>query len=386
VAAQVFTHPPTHPTFVSGIVPLGSANPGGRHVLPVDHMYMLYPHPDTEGFYRYPVYAMGRGEIVMLTRTRMAESPSGYDYSIFIRHVDAPITSYYIHLHKLEAVLESYFAAREDKWLTVRPGFQVMLLGQLGAPPVYWLPAGRYVGDTASFSHAWDIGVIDPRVTGSFLGRGSRRYPTIPDYLSALGYAASPPYPGQETLHARCFIDYMTPALRAEWQPLLVSAGRSCGRVGWDVANTIQGSWFNGGVDVVADGIWRIEEAAFAIVPWHLNPSTHVQIAIASGGGLAKLDPADAYPQLDQEFVIRIDRTPGTSINPDPLRVGPGAGTVCYDLEYLNADGTRFNTLKIRLTAERTVAMRFDPTPRATPGCTHAPWELPDGAWVSYIR
>ena len=387
LAAQVFTHPPTFKENVAGVIPLGHLNPGGGHVLPTDHMYLLYPFPETGEDHSYPVFAMAAGELVMVTRTRFDATSSGFDYGIFIRH-SRTLTSYFIHLHKLADPLPLHLESTGSGWITVRPGFEVMLLGQFGAPVPAALTAGQFVGETASFSHAWDVGVVDARVPVDFVARGPLRYPEITDYMRALGLRGRAPYGGQESINAACFLDYLTPALQTEWFPLLTSDPRGCGTNGWDVFGTIRGNWFNPALAAEPDGIFRIEEGAFSISPDHARPSTHVQIAIASGGSLAALDPTEALPQLRNAFVIAVDRTPGTRVNPDPATIGMAEGPVCYDLSYNDGGVTRHNTLHLRLSRPRTLLLHLDSTARDVPSCAalSVPPEGPGSAWVRYER
>jgi hypothetical protein len=86
-----------------------------------------------------------------------------------------------------------------------------------------------------------------------------------------------------------------------------------------------------------------------------------------SGGTLAALDPADALPQLDNAFVVAIDRTPGTHVNPDPATIGMAEGPVCYDLTYIDGGVTRYNALHLRLSRPRTLLLHLDSTPRDVP-------------------
>jgi hypothetical protein len=94
--AALFTAPPTDIQNVAGVVPLGNTNPGGSHVLAVDHMYLNYPHPDNGGADSYPVYAMAAGKLVMVQRSQNDGRPDP-DYQIIIKY-NRFVTSQFDHL------------------------------------------------------------------------------------------------------------------------------------------------------------------------------------------------------------------------------------------------------------------------------------------------
>ena len=386
VLAGLFTHPPTDIAKVRGIVPLGNLNPGGGHVRAVDHMYVQYLEPANGGTDAVPVRAMAGGKVVLVTRALSDDDPKK-DYSLFIQH-DAFVTSQFDHLHALAPRLQKHLATRPGAWIPVREGFEVLFLGQLGAPAPLGVKAGEKLGTTRSFSHAWDIGVTDTRVKRKLLGKGERRYPTFLDYAEALGLELEqPPFPGHPTRNAACFLDYLTPALRAAWFPLLVSEPKGCGRADWDVNGKLRGHWFNQEVDELEEPpVFALEEAALAIVPNNLVPETQVQIGAGSDHPLAALDPDGLYPQLRNRFVVVFDPSPGARVNPDPAKVGVATGRVCYDLRFGSPAGERYNVLVLRLAAKRRLLVLFDPTPREAPGCAAA-LAGPEPPWTAtYVR
>jgi hypothetical protein len=384
----IFTHPPTDLNNVSGVVPLGNLNPGGGHVLAVDHMYILYPHPESGGVYSYPVFAMADGEIVMLTRQKYPDRPD-FDYQVYILH-NRTVTSYFDHLHGLSDRIQQHLNTVPNPWLNlVSDGFEFILLGQLGAPSALDVSAGEQVGITKSYSGSWDIGTIDTRVRGRFAGKGIRRYPSLKDYLDLLGYPeVSPPFPGHSTLNAVPFINYMTSDLKAEWFNLLISNPKDCGRADWDINGRLRGAWFNPVVDKSAEPpLFELEFAALSIIPDNKAPTTRLQVGVGSGNPLAALDPGGIYPQLRNPFSIEMNTIAGKRVNPDPAGVRIKSGTVCYDLAYRGNSGElRYNTIQFHMLSSKQVAIKFDPTPYNVPHCSLMTLSEPDNTWIIYKR
>jgi hypothetical protein len=383
----LFSHPPTDLALVAGIVPLGSASPASGHIRPVDHMYLRYQRPASGGADRLPVYAMAAGRLVMATRTRSDEIPDT-DYALWIQH-DEGVTVELQHLHQLATALRRHLArAPAGAWIEVRDGFEAMFLGQLGAPAPLRVRAGQTVGWTKSWSHAWDVGVSDPRVEAALEAEGPLRYPGLVDLAAAVGVELErPPFPGHPTRNAACFLDYLAPALRAAWTQKLLSTPKSCGRAGWDLAGRLRGTWFNAAVDTAQPPpVLELEWAALSIVPDALRPGTHVQIALATGHPLAALDPTGAHPQLRRAFLVAADARAAARANPNPARVSRRTGVVCYDLQYQGPGGAAYNLVLFRLASARRLLVAFDPTQRAAPGCAAAP-AAPVGGWTAtYVR
>lgn len=380
----LFTSPPTDLGNIAGIVPLGSLSPGSGHILPVDHMYIAYPNPFNGGADSYPVYAMAGGEVVLVGRT-WRDDLSSFDYELYIQHT-ATITSQFDHLHDLSAALLSHLGSIPDAWIELSDTTDIMFLGQFGAPAPFPVVAGEQVGITRSFFFSWDVGVIDLSVHRWFAGHGPRRYPTLRQFARLLGLEIrQAPYPGDRTLNAGCFLDYLTPALRAVWFAQLLSTPQDCGRPDWDLPNRLRGSWFNAAVDEAAEPpLFELELAALSIVPDNFRPLTHLQIGAGSGHPLAGLDPDGLYPQLDNRFLVTVDSTPGARINPDPAQVSVETGLVCYDMEY--PGGGLYNTLLVKMTGPRDILLKYDPTDYAAPHCPVAILTEPDAWTAHYVR
>jgi hypothetical protein len=373
--------PPTDSVNVAGVIPLGSLNPQDGHVLAVDHNYLVYPVPFSDGVYAYPVRAMAAGSIVMLFRQPLGTSAGSVpDYGIYIQH-SRSLTSYVIHVHELSSTLDAHVAGAS--WTTIRPGFDILLLGQGSAPPLLSVAAGADLGVTRSYTGAWDVGVIDTSVRNDLLGRGPRRYPTLQDYADSLGLAFDPPYRGHQTRNAACFIDYLEAKDQTDWFFKLTSDPISCGRAGWDVAGTIRGAWFSQSIDAGATvNLFALQTGVLSVIPDNLRPDTYVQIGIGAGT-YSPIDPDDTMDQLDNPFKMAIDFTPGGSINPDPASVGIRDGTVCYDLSY--GGGSRYDRLLVRLVDRDRLRVRYDAVASATPSCA-GPLPDPDATWAEYVR
>lgn len=382
-----FSHAPTDIANVAGVIPLGNLNPGGGHVLAVDHMYLNYPVPVSGGAYAYPVYVMGDGAIVGVFQSQVP-GRTAPDYQLFIAHTPR-LTSYFIHIHKLSQRLQDYLASAPDSaWLPLGGTDRFLLPGQLGAPAPLPVVAGEQLGVTRSYSSNWDVGVIDARRHTSFEGQGARRYPTFADYFQLMGVNAKTAFPGQQTINAVCFIDYLRSDLRAAWADLLTSTPKGCGRPGWDIPGRLRGAWFNPAIDAASPPpLFEVRSAAISIIPDNSAPTTRVQIGIASGSRFAALDPSGSYPQLRIAFKVTMDRAPGARINPDPSQVGPSSETICYDLAYAGASGPQFNSILFRMVSDRSVAIKLDPTPYAAARCSSITLGDPDATWTTtYVR
>lgn len=376
----VFTHGPTDPGMVERVIPLGNLNPGDNHVLAVDHMYLTVPI--SAGIASVPVYAMADGTVVSMARW-WHEEIAQYDYGIWIQHTSA-VTSYFIHLTQLTDRIIEQTLLTPDPWTPIAPGFDVLLFGQGAAPPRFSLAAGERIG--RSFGHTWDVGVIDTRVRGDFIGRGERRYPTMDDYIALLGLPYVAPYPGQQTLNAACFIDYLAPGLRETWQALIASTPKWCGLAGHDVHARLRGAWFSTNVDDAPEPpLFDLQTGALSIIPDNLRPLTHIQIGIGAGR-LSPFDPDNVLDRLDMPFFVAVDFTPGARVNPDPSAVGARTGTVCYDLAYHDGGESRYNAIFFNLTGGRGVLVKLDTTPYTAPPCADSGLPLPDGSWAEYVR
>lgn len=383
--AQLFTHAPTSPANVAGVEPRGGLN-GSSHVLAVDHHYLLYPNPFNGGADTYPVHAMGDAWVVMVLREFPAAIPDP-DYTIYLRH-SLHVTVQYDHLHGLAPDVLAYLESVPEAWVPVGDA-EILLLGQGDAPPPLPVAGGQPIGFTRSYFESWDLGVVDRRVRGGrFANRSERRYPSLVALLELAGVPVeTAPFPGHPTLNSTCFLRHMSAALRAVWEPLLVGPPGFCGRAGWDLPGRLRGAWFNPDVDdAEPPPLFELEQAALSIIPDELDPASTVQIAIGSGGAFSGIDPAGALPQLDQEFRVAFDPTPGARIDPDPARVTRKTGTVCYDLYHETGGVPQYNLLFLRMRPKRRLLATFDDTPYTFPACIAFVEDGP-AAWDAvYVR
>jgi hypothetical protein len=362
-SGSVFVHPPAELDQVAVVIPRGNVNAvAGGHVRPVNHMYLEYLTPRDGGSAALDVDAMAAGEIVLALH-RQTEAcvmpdhtaPSGCatgpgttamidEYQIFTQHT-AHLTSNYDHLHALDAGLGlPDWRDEHAGWVRVGP-MSILFLGANGAMAPVRVHAGQRMGATRNYFTSWDIGVVDTRRSGSFLGTGLLRYPTMPQFMAALAASGvtlellgpNQPFPGEMFVNSACFTDYLTPPLAEAWRAKLAGDG-SCGRPDWDLADTLQGNWHR--ADVTAptlDNMFATEENAISFSPFNYDPAHRTQIGFGSSF-LERAPPAaiptevaEARERTSHGLVFVTDRTLETRHNPDPESVGTG-DYACYDL------------------------------------------------------
>ncbi|MEO8036196.1 MAG: hypothetical protein ABI837_17300 [Acidobacteriota bacterium] len=357
-----FVRPPANLDQVARVIPRGNMNAvRGGHVRPVRHMYMEYMVPRDGGSASLDVDAMASGKIVMVLH-RQTEAcvapdhtvPSGCasgpaatalidEYQIFIQYTDF-LTSYYDHLHSLDARL-ALPDWRDDHagWVRVGP-MNFLFLGANGAMAPVPVDPGQRMGATRNYFTTWDLGVVDTRRTAAFLGTGLLRYPTMPEFMAALAASGIPvepmgpgqPFPGEMSVNSACFTDYLTPPLKTAWRAKLAGDG-SCGRPDWDVAGTLQGNWYR--ADVTAptlENMFAAEVNVISFSPYNFDPANQTQIGF--GANFLDMLPPTAIPaaiaaarqRLSRGLVFTTGRTPGTRQNPDPVTVHTG-GYACFD-------------------------------------------------------
>lgn len=357
----VFERAPADLDQVGAIIPRGNVNAvRGGHVRPVNHMYVEYLVPRDGGSASLDVNSMGEGEIVMVfhrqseacvvpDHTVPSDCASGPgatalidEYQVFTRHTDE-LTSNFDHLHSLDAHL-GLPDWRDDTAGWVRVGsMDILLLGKNGAVDPVRVHPGQQIGTTRNYFTTWDIGVIDTRRTGNFLGTGVLRYPTLPDFFAALvasGVSLDPmgpdqPFAGEMFVNSACFTDYLIPPLASAWRLKLLGDG-SCGRPDWDLDGTLRGNWYRADVtDPTLANMFATEENAVSFSPYNLDPVSQAKFGF--GASFLDLAPAPATiiamarERLDHGLLLTPDPTPGTRHNRDPGTVLNG-DYACYDV------------------------------------------------------
>jgi hypothetical protein len=384
ISPVVFVASPADPDRVARLVPRGNINPRGGHVRPVKHMYMDYLDPFGGGGDATPVVAMADGHVVMVVVRQnpacLTPDPSGPDgcadgpdsrllvdeYQVFIQHGDR-VTSYYDHLHELDASLRLPGWRDEGAgWITF--GTQhVLFLGLNGAPPPVRVHPRQGIGVTRNYFGSWDIGVVDTARIASFLGSGPLRYPTLRDIIGqslaeggpGIGLAPDQPFPGEMFVNSSVFIDYLIPPLAAAWRAKLAGDG-SGGRPDWDVRDTLQGTWYRADVTALTfANMTAAEDNAMSFSPYNLDPSAQSQLGFGDSffANVPPLPPGappaaiaalhelvlSATARLGPGLRFTPDRTPGSRHNPDPLLV-PSGGYACYDVpDPVVGDGEPFD-------------------------------------------
>jgi hypothetical protein len=399
----LFVRPPADLNEVAAIIPLGNVNPApdGGHIRPVNHMYLDYMTPRDGGTRLVDVYAMAPGRIVALFQRQTEVQGVGPidEYEVWIQHTEW-VTTYYDHLHELEPRLR--YPDWHDPtagWVSIGPG-RFLFLGQNGARnPVHVRP-GQRLGGTRNYSSNWDIGVVDTRHVGSFLGSGVLRYPNFTEILAqyireggnvpALG--PDPPFPGEAFVNSACFIDYMTPSLADQWRARL-GGDKSCGRPDWDRSGTLLGNWYRADVTAVTlENMMMAETNAISFSPDNRDPLNKVQIGIGTSfvaGWPASISPvpesarAAAADRLTRQLVFTPDRTPGSQRNPDPAAVGVD-GYACYDIPAPEFGGATHRLLVYHHSADGVehVELRYGPA-----SCATLPvWSSFTAWWGDYVR
>ena len=399
----LFVRPPADLDVVAAVLPLGNVNPApaGGHIRPVNHMYLDYVTPRNGGTHLVDVHAMAAGRIVALFQRQTEVQGVGPvdEYEVWIQHTDE-VTSYYDHLHELEArLLYPDWRDPAAGWVDIGPG-RFLFLGVNGArDPVHVRP-GQRLGGTRNYSTNWDIGVVDTRHIGSFLGRGVLRYPSFPEFLAqyireggnAPRLGPGQPFPGESFVNSACFIDYMTPPLAAEWRAKLVSGG-SCGRPDWDQEGTLLGNWYRADVTAVTfENMMMTEANAISFSPYNRDPVNQVQIGVGTNfvaGWPASIAPISesvrvaAADRLTRPLAFTPDRTPGSQRNPDPAAVGVG-GYACYDIPAPEFGGATHRLLVYHHSVDGVehVELRYGPA-----SCAVLPvWSQFTVWWGDYVR
>ena len=229
--------------------------------------------------------------------------------------------------------------------------------------------------------------MIDACVPHPFEGDVASRYPNYFELAAIAGITIDPiPFPGSHIVHAQCFLDYMTPELRAQWFPKLASTPPGCGQVAWDVPARLRGNWTNPAIDTAPpEALFEVEQASISLTPDVHDPLHAVQIGMGGGSAFSPFDPGGHLSQLAGGFHVALDFTPGARVNPDPAAVSAATGTVCYDLPYGGFPGS-YNRLDLSMTDDRTIRARYDPTPRSTPSCSPGSLPSPDSTWSTFVR
>lgn len=189
----VFSVSPIAVEAIRWITPLGNLNPPA-HAVPTDHIYFYFANPDaleTAEAKRTAFYAPAGGTVT----TVIQHDVSKPDVKVFVR-VNNQQTYYVDHL------IPDAPLAR-------------------GAV----LSAGQRLGTTGS-SYGIDLGVIDQRVTLSFVNPAR--------------------YNQSDTLHAAAPLGFYAEPLRTELYGLVQRLGpEKDGRIDYDVAGRLAGNWFS---------------------------------------------------------------------------------------------------------------------------------------------
>ena len=354
----LLSEPPVDIREVSEILPLGDVD-GDSHVIPVDHLYVRLPSGPP-----ISVKAMAAGELVLVLDNSGA---GGGDFEIYIRHSDR-LTTQFDHLGALSAKIDAHINTLPDGWIDLGDS-RLLLLGEVGSPPPLLIASGETVGSTRGNGRTLDVGVVDFQRDNGQLGRGARRIPSVMDVLGLINAApVNPPFNGHRAINGGCFAELLPDHIRQDWISAIQRIPEGCGSPGQDVADALQGVWFNPALDSLPTPPPDTENAVFVLVPFNESPLTSLRLAFGSDDPLALLDPNGLFPASASAFGAVVNASPGTLVNPDPALVTPAAGTVCYDM-FAPVGAGFFNLFYLRLSDPNTLEVGWDRTERAVPGC-----------------
>jgi hypothetical protein len=232
---NLFSEAPVQMDKLTRIGPLGSLDPAGGHVFPVDHTYLFTTAQtgsvDAGKSGEVDVWSPGSAH---LTRVAYIEYSEGNtvvdkDYSIYFQPCREVEAAFY-HIKSLSPELISQLG---DKLKLQHEG----TTGQhtqrrFEAKTNIELRAGDFIGKAGGTfrSQAFDFRLVDKRT-------------------DALAYA-NPSRWGKPQQHIVCPFDYFTEPLKGQFMSLMGSAvgQRStspvCGRIDQDIKGTVQGAWF----------------------------------------------------------------------------------------------------------------------------------------------
>lgn len=397
---QVF---PTELAFVGTIQGLGNLNPGGGHVLPVNHMYASFPASElsntslTSPNQPHSVVAPAAGTVFLVKH----EFVRGHDsYQLFVK-VNSTIVYSLDHLTEISLPITSHIAASGAEWFHMNPPSElprIFHMEMTGRPSGLVVASGDKLGTVRALQDStgavtqfsWDFGVMDKDITRIFVNPAPNRYPRFQDSASGLGLTLDYPFLGNPFTNAGRFPDYYDDSAGIRSALLAKVESSPPGELGtdaWDIAGKLRGAWFNSDLDSLP--IFQSHEAAaIAIVPSRPD-QTRYWISIGNDNGrsprLAKLDPG-GRPELAEPFSGLMVAT--GNLNRDPALVGVGE-TVVYELPYNLPSNHGWHTLLCRLTSTTELKVKLvfhDSTDASSAVADLAANPLPDSTWTPYIR
>lgn len=384
---------------VGKIEGLGHFNPGSGHIIPVNHMYVLFP------------------EDIVGTETSVDVSvPKGGNIIMFLEYEpcgENEVWQVYIKVNDDFVYALMYMTGLSDRITNIinsppyntgwiypeEPGGypRVLFLGITGQPDSIPVDTGEKLGTFKLYGGedpltTWDWWVMDKKINRYFVNPQPDRYPSFNDFMGVLGLAQEIPY--NMDINAGRFPDYYK---NKQIHNFLVSKLESTeegnfGSNSWDIYGKLQGTWFNPEIDnlPLEDTIFRRDTAAISITPERGN-ETNYAIAIGNMDGtdpdLALLDddPREREKQHNPEIEdpFEGEMNGNNDINPDPSLIAPGR-KVAYELN----SGSHIHTLLVYMENETTCEFKI--IWHFEDGQSHAIEDFnsnnPDETWITYIR
>jgi hypothetical protein len=342
LSSPLFHSGPINLEGIKSILPLGSIDARGRHIIPSGQLEIVWNW--TQNTEPRSVQVLAPAQI---TRVTKFTSNGATDYSVHFQYT-CSLHGWYQNLSTLDVGLVTYLRAHTAdagvSWDS--PNWDYNLANhQLSYAFVTQATVGTVINPNA---HPLGIGISDKRIrNGSFMNASMERQP---DSYAALS-----------------FLHYADADTQNSWQAVSPSSGD--GAVGLDIPGRLQGTWFNPAIDQQKSV--QSSDAATAAMSIARDVSHADQTAIAWGsmasaqstssalGGLASLDPLNwgvncklpssaaacealgtppalygqpgGRPAVDFfGYSVRINSESG--LNPDPSTVSANQ-TVCYDLK-----------------------------------------------------
>lgn len=209
---------------INAITPLGNVDPPD-HTIPTNH---VYTHFSAGGMSKKTYELFAPADIWILhIYSNFGITQDSEDHTIYFA-VCKDVIGYFNHVKKLTPEIngiikkecgEEGIADNKDCFVeTLEP-----------------VAAGTVLGEVGGLQGNFDFGTIDLRTEHDFVNK--ERY-------------------AKRTLHIQCALDYYNEDLKNEYYSLLARKDGSCGKINYDLLNTLQGNWFYGGATEFYGGDW----------------------------------------------------------------------------------------------------------------------------------
>lgn len=353
-----FAGAPVAGSSVSTVLPLGQTD-GARHVLPASGLQMVLANAGGT----VQVRAVARGEVALVQRS-WSSLLGTFVYHVYVQHSDR-FTS---HVSGLTSLAPGILAGLNNAWVDLAPNHSAVAPGEAGQPARFMVEADDALGLAGHPLPSWTLGLIDADRRSRPLGRGLFRFPSFREIAAALGVPLSrAPISGHPVINAACPFAEFPGELRESWRARMPAA--DCGAAHHDVAETLQGNWFNPSLDAAPAHPVDLGVAALVFVPSALQQDSYY-VTFGRDSDYAQLDPNGQHRSSTVAMTMTVEAgAPG--VNTSPLEVEPDTGVHCFDL-HADLDDGHYTRLFVRMDAADSVRVHWDPTERPLPTCAGA--------------